>query len=132
MVQAAPERHLPQRARSWRISPRHALIASALCWIGFVLVASLVLSGHGSEIDSSGLLFWRRGADLVPAGPQWLLEAVRDLTALGGVLLRNLILIGVLAALLFLRLKREAVLLTATVMGGWLVNSLVKIAAPAR
>ncbi|KHS46812.1 phosphatase PAP2 family protein [Novosphingobium subterraneum] len=128
MVQAAPERHLPQRARSWRISPRHALIASALCWIGFVLVASLVLSGHGSEIDSSGLLFWRRGADLVPAGPQWLLEAVRDLTALGGVLLRNLILIGVLAALLFLRLKREAVLLTATVMGGWLVNSLVKIA----
>ena len=128
MVQAAPERHLPQRAGSWRISPRHALIASALCWIGFVLVASLVLSGHGSEIDSSGLLFWRRGADLVPAGPQWLLEAVRDLTALGGVLLRNLILIGVLAALLFLRLKREAVLLTATVMGGWLVNSLVKIA----
>lgn len=92
------------------------------------MVASLVLSGHGSEIDSSGLLFWRRGADLVPAGPQWLLEAVRDLTALGGVLLRNLILIGVLAALLFLRLKREAVLLTATVMGGWLVNSLVKIA----
>lgn len=88
----------------------------------------LVLAGHGSDLDSAGLLFWRRGADLVPAGPQWLLEAVRDITALGGVLLRNLILIGVLAALLFLRLKREAVLLTATVMGGWLVNSLVKLA----
>lgn len=93
-----------------------------------MFVAWLVLTGHGSDLDSAGLLFWRRGADLVPAGPQWLLEAVRDITALGGVLLRNLILIGVLAALLFLRLKREAVLLTATVMGGWLVNSLVKLA----
>lgn len=128
MVQAAPERNLPQRARSWRISPRHALSASALCWAGFLFVVWLVATGHGSEIDSAGLLFWRRGADLVPAGPQWLLEAVRDLTALGGVLLRNLILLGVLAALLFLRLKREAVLLTATVMGGWLVNTLVKLA----
>lgn len=129
MVQAAPERNLPQRARSWRISPRHALVASALCWTGFLFVVWLVATGHGSEIDSAGLLFWRRGADLVPAGPQWLLEAVRDLTALGGVLLRNLILMGVLAALLFLRLKREVVLLTATVMGGWLVNTLVKAAA---
>lgn len=127
MVQAVPERNLPQRARSWRISPRHALIASAVCWLGFVLVTSLVLSGRSSEIDSAGLLFWRRGADLVPAGPQWLLEAVRDVTALGGVLLRNLVLFGALSALLFLRLKREAVLLTATVMGGWLVNSLVKL-----
>ncbi len=92
------------------------------------MVVLLVMTGRGDAMDSAGLLFWRRGADLVPAGPQWLLEAVRDLTALGGVLLRNLILIGVLAALLFLRLKREAVLLTATVMGGWLVNSLVKLA----
>lgn len=103
-------------------------MASALCWTGFLFVVWLVLTGHGSKIDSAGLLFWRRGADLVPAGPQWLLEAVRDITALGGVLLRNLILLGVLAALLFLRLKREAVLLTGTVMGGWLVNSLVKLA----
>jgi undecaprenyl-diphosphatase len=93
-----------------------------------MMVVLLIMTGRGEAMDSAGLLFWRRGADLVPAGPQWLLEAVRDLTALGGVLLRYLILIGVLAALLFLRLKREAVLLTATVMGGWLVNSVVKLA----
>lgn len=128
MIQAAPERHLPQRARSSRISARHALIASALCWAGFLFIVWLIVTGHGSGIDSAGLLFWRRGADLIPAGPQWLLEAVRDLTALGGVLLRNLILVGVLGALLFLRMRREAALLTGTVMGGWLVNSLVKLA----
>ncbi|MGV3512325.1 MAG: phosphatase PAP2 family protein [Novosphingobium sp.] len=128
MVEASPERNLPQRTRSWRISPRHALIAAMASWIGFLFVVWLVMTGNGDAIDSAGLLFWRRGADLVPAGPQWLLEAVRDLTALGGVLLRNLVVIGVLAALLFLRLKREAVVLAATVMGGWLVNSLVKLA----
>ncbi|NLR40057.1 phosphatase PAP2 family protein [Novosphingobium sp. ERW19] len=128
MIEPSPERNLPQRARSWRISPRHALIAAAVCWAGFMMVVLLIMTGRGEAMDSAGLLFWRRGADLVPAGPQWLLEAVRDLTALGGVLLRNLILIGVLAALLFLRLKREAVLLTATVIGGWIVNSLVKLA----
>ncbi|MBB4613644.1 phosphatase PAP2 family protein [Novosphingobium taihuense] len=128
MIEAAPERHLPQRARSWRISPRHALIAAAICWTGFVVVTVLVLGGRSSGIDNAGLMFWRRGAELAPAGPQWLLEAVRDLTSLGGVLLRNLIMAGVLAALLFLRLRREAVLLAATAMGGWVVNSLVKLA----
>lgn len=64
----------------------------------------------------------------MPAGPTWLLEAVRDLTSLGGVLLRNMVVAGVLSALLFLRLRREAVLLAATVAGGWIVNSLVKAA----
>lgn len=128
MIQAAPERHLPQRARSWRISPQHALIAAAICWLGFIVVTVLVLGGRSSRVDNAGLMFWRRGAELAPAGPQWLLEAVRDLTSLGGVLLRNLILAGVLAALLFLRLRREAVLLAATVVGGWVVNSLVKFA----
>lgn len=128
MIQAAPERHLTQRARSWRISSRHALLAAAICWMGFIVVTMLVLGGRSSGIDNAGLMFWRRGAALAPAGPQWLLEAVRDLTSLGGVLLRNLILAGVLAALLFLRLRREAVLLAATVIGGWVVNSLVKFA----
>ena len=126
MIQAASERNLPQRARSWRISPRHALAAAGICWLGFAIVAMLVLRNHAGSIDSAGLLFWRSGADLTPDGPPWLLEAVRDLTALGGVLLRNLVVLGSLAALLFLRLRREAVLLAATVLGGWLVNSLVK------
>lgn len=127
MIQAAPERHLPQRTRSWRISPRHALAASAVCWLGFLIVTIMVLGGTSGTVDSAGLMFWRRGAELSPAGPSWLLEAVRDLTSLGGVLLRNLVLMGALAALLFLRLRREAVLLAATVVGGWIVNSLVKL-----
>lgn len=115
------------QARSYRIDPRHAWMAAAVCWAGFAVVVWLVESGRSTGIDELGLLFWRAGPDLSPDGPKWLLEAVRDLTALGGVLLRSLVTLGVLAALLFLRLRREAVLLAATIASGWIVNTLVKV-----
>jgi undecaprenyl-diphosphatase len=51
---------------------------------------------------------------------------VRDLTSLGGVLLRNLVAIGAVIALLFLRLRREAVLLALTVIGAWIVDGFIK------
>ncbi|MBA4355184.1 MAG: phosphatase PAP2 family protein [Novosphingobium sp.] len=128
MINSRPDNHLSQRAHGWRISPTHALIAAALCWIGFAVVTVAVWNGRSENLDAAGLLFWRRGATLAPAGPLWLLEAVRDLTSLGGVLLRNLVALGALTALLFLRLRREAVLLAATIAGGWILNTLVKLA----
>lgn len=91
-------------------------------------MTAAVLTGRSEGIDSAGLLFWRRGVTLLPLGPEWLLEAARDLTALGGVFLRNLIALGAIVALVFLRLRREAVLLAATIAGGWIVNTLVKLA----
>lgn len=127
MMNNAPDKHLSQRTHGWRIAPRHALIAAVACWFGFAGVTYAVTTGHSETIDGAGLMFWRRGETLLPAGPQWLLEAVRDLTALGGVLLRNLIAVGALVALLFLRLRRESVLLAATIAGGWIVNTLVKL-----
>jgi len=113
-------------ARGWRVSPRHAAIAAIICWAGFALIVVLVESGRTGALDSTGLLFWRSGPDLRPAGPKWLLEGVRDLTALGGVLLRHIVAVLALVALLFLRLRREAVLLAGTIVGGWIVNSAVK------
>jgi undecaprenyl-diphosphatase len=56
-----------------------------------------------------------------------LLEAVRDMTALGGTLIMTMMILGSVAALLFLRLRREAVLLALTVITGSLVESLMKI-----
>lgn len=126
MTEPVAQGRLPQR--TYRIAPAHALVAALACWIGFALVTWTVATGRSGGIDSAGLLFWRSGAGLTPAGPPGLLEAVRDLTSLGGVLLRNLVAAGALAALLFLRLRREAVLLAATVAGGWIVNTLVKLA----
>jgi Membrane-associated phospholipid phosphatase len=112
-------------ARGFRIDPRKALIAALLCWGGFSLVAWAVLSGHTSAIDKAGLLFWH-DASLRPSGSRRTLEIVRDVTALGGVVLRNLFALGAVTALLFLRLKREAALLALTVAGGWIVNSALK------
>jgi undecaprenyl-diphosphatase len=114
-------------ARGWRIDPRHALAAGLLCWAGFAVIAFLVETGGSERFDAAGLELWREAPDLsIPHGPAWLLEAVRDYTALGGTLLRHLFAIGAIVALLFLRLRREAVLLGATVIGGWIVGSLLK------
>jgi undecaprenyl-diphosphatase len=113
--------------RGWRIHPGRALAAAALCWAGFAVLAWLVTTGRSGSLDSVGLLFWR-GADLRPAGPELLLEMVRDVTSLGGVLLRNLIAIAAAVALLFLRLRREAVLLTLTIVLAWLVEFAIKLA----
>lgn len=114
-------------ARGWRIDPRHAALVGVLCWIGFALVAWLVHSGRSAPIDTAGLTVWRSGSELRPAGPPWLLEAVRDLTALGGVTLRAIFTIAALAALLFLRMRREAVLLLATLASGLLVELGLKL-----
>ena len=113
--------------RNWRIDRRKAFAVAALCWAAFVGVVWLVHSGYAATFDRMGLLFWRRAPMLAPAGPKWLLEGVRDLTGLGGVLLRNLIAAGAVGALLFLRLRREAVLLVLTVALGWAIDWAIKV-----
>ena len=113
--------------RGWRIDPRRALVAAAICWVGFAALVWLVETGRSGSIDSLGLLFWR-DADLKPMGPELLLEMVRDVTSLGGVVLRNLIALGAVVALLFLRLRREAVLLALTVVLAWVVEFAIKVA----
>lgn len=123
--------HLPAQtitlpARGWRINPTHALIAAAICWTGFAAMVAAVLAGRTGWLDSTGLLLWRGGTELRPLGPPWVLEGVRDVTALGGVLLRNVVMVAALFTLLVLRLRREAVVLLGTVIGGWLVNSGIK------
>lgn len=112
----------------WRINPRHAIAAAALCWLLFAATCLLLLSGHAEALDQMGLLLWRQGPLLLPRGPIWLLEAVRDLTALGGVLLRNLFAVAAASLLIVLRRRREAWLLAATVVSGWLVEALLKLA----
>jgi undecaprenyl-diphosphatase len=114
---------LPRRA--YRIDPIRAIGVAALCWAGFAAMVWAVQSGHTTTIDETGLLFWR-DTDLHPRGPSKLIEAVRDVTALGGTLLRNLFTLMAAAALLFLRLRRQAVLLVLTVTLAWVVNSGLK------
>lgn len=109
-----------------RIDPRKALIVSAICWAGFAVMTYAVAHGRTVWLDHTGLLIWR-DAELHPRGSIKLMEAVRDITALGGTLLRNLFAIMAVVALLFLRLRREATLLAATVALAWIVNSGIKL-----
>ncbi len=115
---------LPERG--WRIAPAHALLAATVCWAGFFAMVFAVNRNLTTGFDAAGLLVWRTGTDLHARAPGWVLEGVRDFTALGGVLLRNIIALGAIAALLFLLLRREAVLLAATIASGWIVDSLIK------
>ena len=122
-----PAETLTLPPRGGRITPRHALSAALICWGTFALIVVLVLSDRLTGFDSAGLRLFRTGPDSVPVGPPGLLEAVRDVTALGGVLLRNLFAVIAIASLLLVRLRREATLLAATILSGWVVNTLIKV-----
>jgi undecaprenyl-diphosphatase len=115
---------LPERG--FAIDRRKALVVAAVCWTGFAAMAALVMSGRTGAFDDYGLLAARRDGDLAFAGSHLVLEMVRDTTALGGVLLRNLFALGAVVALLFLSLRREAVLFAMTIAGGWIANSALK------
>ncbi|MGN3973406.1 phosphatase PAP2 family protein [Tsuneonella sp. SYSU-LHT278] len=113
-------------ARGFTVSRRKALAAAVLLWAGYFVMVWAVTTGRTGSFDEWGLLFYRTGDQLVPRGPELLHEAVRDVTGLGGVFLRNVFAVAAVVALLFLRLRREAVLFAATVVTGWLVNTGMK------
>ncbi|MCT2558195.1 phosphatase PAP2 family protein [Tsuneonella sp. YG55] len=113
-------------SRGFTIDRRKALAAAAVLWAGYAFMVWAVANDRTGSFDQWGLLFYRTGDQLVARGPELLHEAVRDVTGLGGVFLRNLFAIAAVVALLFLKLRREAVLFAATVVMGWLVNSGMK------
>jgi undecaprenyl-diphosphatase len=90
------------------------------------VIVWLVTSGRAGWFDEPGLLAARTGEARAFAGSALMLEIVRDTTALGGVFLRNLFAIGAVVALLFLGLRREAMLFAMTVGLGWMVNTSAK------
>ena len=123
--------HLPPEpiylpARGFIIDRRKALIAAMVCWAAFGAVVWLVTNDRAGWFDEPGLLAARTGEGRDFAGNALVLEIVRDITALGGVFLRNLFAVGAVVALLFLRLRREAVLFAMTVALGWMVNTSAK------
>ena len=112
--------------RGWQIDPRHALVAGIVCWVGFGVMAWLVHSGQIAAFDDAGLRLFRRDGDLTLIGSPALAEAVRDITALGGGLLRTIVSLAAFVALLFLRLRREAVLMVVTILTGLAIELAIK------
>ncbi len=113
--------------RGFTINRKKALVAAGILWAGFAIMVWLVLTGRTGSFDQWGLMSYRTGEELGPSGPELVFESVRDVTALGGVFLRNLFALVAVVALLFLKLRREAFLYAATVITGWIANTGVKL-----
>lgn len=98
------------------------------CSLIFLKFASEVMEGDTKTLDRWVLTVLRSSTDLsVPAGPAWLQGAMIDITALGGV--TNLTLITTIAVgyLLAIRKPTTAVFLVASVAGGAIASTLLKI-----
>jgi len=86
-------------------------------WL-FGAIATKVDEGHTQGFDSRILLSMRRPGDLAPIGPPAVVEAARDITALGGVLVLSIL---TLSTAIFLALDSKshlALFLAVSVAGG--------------
>lgn len=110
---------------------RRALSLLALVLAGiwlFVALADEVMEGETHALDAAILLWLRNPVDPSdPLGPHWLEEMGRDFTALGGVGVLTLFTVLVLGYLLLRRLPGAALLVLASVGGGLLLSTVLKM-----
>lgn len=108
---------------------RKILLVSSLigCLLVFLGLALITADGRTPELDERLLLSLRSVSDPAdPIGPTWVEEMARDITALGSVIILNLI---ALSAVLFLLLKdnfRAALFVFIAFAGGFGVSTGLK------
>ena len=102
------------------------LVVVAGTW-GFIALVDLVFEGWTQSFDEQVLRSLRRPDNpAMPIGPDWVAEAARDLTALGGVVV---LLLATLAVAGFLFLDRKFATMgfvLAAVLSGLILSSLLK------
>lgn len=102
------------------------LFAAGSLVLGFLLLAEEVIEGDTERLDNALLgLFRGEGG---PIGPSWLVEMVRDITALGSFAGLGIIFIASLGYLMLLGKRHLALLMTAAVLGGVALSTLLKMA----
>ncbi|MBD3728591.1 MAG: phosphatase PAP2 family protein [Sphingomonadales bacterium] len=103
------------------------LLVGAALIAGFLKLAGEMAEGDTSAFDKAFLVALRTPGDLsVPIGPHWLLSAMRDITALGGVTVLTLVSILAVAFLLIRGRWRQAVMTTLATGGGAALGGLLK------
>ena len=99
-----------------------SIVVTGLLWL-----FSEVFEGDTFAIDKAILTGLRTSADTaVPIGPSWLLPAVKDITALGGVTVLSLVTLLVVGFLIAIRKRPTALFVTCAVASGALVNTGLK------
>jgi undecaprenyl-diphosphatase len=97
--------------------------------LGFGLLASEVVEGDTKAFDERVLQFFRAPANpSLPAGPPWLKDAMRDVTALGSTSVLTIIVVGVAAYLAVSGLRHAAAMVLGSVALGVLLSNSLKAA----
>jgi undecaprenyl-diphosphatase len=99
------------------------LFAAGSLILGFALLADAVIEGDTRRIDEAVLTLARDAA-----GPLWLSEMVRDITALGSFAGLGIVFVASVGYLLLLEKRALAALMAAAVLGGVTLSTLLKIA----
>ena len=122
------------RTTEWQNAVRHLrswapTLFVAVLLFGFVFIALEVTEGEPIASDRRLTVALRDASDLSrPIGPPWLLDVVRDITALGSTAVLAL-LVTIVTTFLFATGKRHAGLFVlTTVLSGALLNTLLKLA----
>ena len=94
----------------------------------FLRIADWVAEDEIAVLDQTILMWFRDPTNIDQViGPVWLHEMVRDITALGSFALLGLIVVGVCIYLVMQRLRREALLVLFSVLGGTLISTVLKM-----
>ena len=101
--------------------------AAAVLLGGFGLLADEVNEGDTLVFDKAVLMLFRDpSAPATPLGPSWLVEAARDITALGSVSVLTILVVAVTLHLLLTGIWRTALLVLVSVVGGTIISSVLK------
>ena len=104
-----------------------SLVLLSLGLFGFFKLTEEVVEGDTRGFDQSVLLWFRNKADLSdPIGPQWLEVVMRDITALGGLLILGLLTIAACGYLWLTQRHKLALFVAVSIPAGSLLNTLLK------
>src|SRR5262249_51347229 len=139
---------VPRRSESsmieWRLLLRSVSDIEKRMLVGIVVVAALILGsavlasevveGATKAFDERVLQVFRDPANpLLPIGPAWLRDAMRDITALGSTSVLTILVVGVAGFLAVSGLRHAAgMVLVSVVLGVVLSNSLKAVFARPR
>lgn len=101
------------------------LIVSGI--LGFLKLADAVTEGQTQRLDDAILRSMRDKDDPTrPIGPWWTGEVARDVTALGGVAVLSLLMLGTTGYLAIVRKYHAALVVVAATVGGVILSTLLK------
>ncbi|HEX2528909.1 MAG TPA: phosphatase PAP2 family protein [Geminicoccus sp.] len=126
-------RRLPRPDLWSRLGRHEFLLLSGFCAVAAILLsfgmlAEEVVEGESLRLDRAILLALRNPADLAdPIGPEWLEQAARDITALGGLTVLTLVVLGTIGFLVMIHRRRMALLVIVSAGVGTALSFLLKI-----